>query len=77
MSIEEAKQYIKATTLYGNENAPIGSSARSYFECELRCFLAGYNRGVDDSVGVYMRSCDYTTDKEIKGLEEVLKLKIK
>lgn len=36
-----------------------------------------YNQTIDDSISVYMRSSYYTTDKEIKGLEEVLKLKIK
>lgn len=37
----EAIKYVKETTLYGEENAPLGSSARSYFETEKRCFIAG------------------------------------
>jgi hypothetical protein len=38
---EVAERLVKETTLYGNQEATIGSSARSYFETELRCVLMG------------------------------------
>jgi hypothetical protein len=41
-TIEEvAERLVKETTLYGSQEASIGSSARSYFETELRCVLLG------------------------------------
>lgn len=49
MTLDEAKLHIKKTTMYGNENAPIGSSARSYFESELRSFIDGYNKALEDA----------------------------
>jgi hypothetical protein len=38
---EAAERLVKETTLYGSQEASIGSSARSYFETELRCVLLG------------------------------------
>ena len=38
---EAAERLVKETTLYGSQEAGIGSSARSYFETELRCVLLG------------------------------------
>ena len=38
---EVAERLVKKTTLYGSQTASIGSSARSYFETELRCVLLG------------------------------------
>jgi hypothetical protein len=38
---EVAERLVKETTLYGSQEASIGSSARSYFETELRCVLLG------------------------------------
>ena len=38
---EAAIRLVKETTLYGNQEASIGSSDRSYFETELRCVLVG------------------------------------
>ena len=38
---EAAVRLVKETTLYGKQEATIGSSARSYFETELRCVLLG------------------------------------
>jgi len=38
---ETAERLVKETTLYGSQEASIGSSARSYFETELRCVLLG------------------------------------
>ena len=38
---EAAIRLVKETTLYGNQEASIGSSNRSYFETELRCVLVG------------------------------------
>lgn len=38
---EAAVRLVKETTLYGKQEASIGSSARSYFETELRCILLG------------------------------------
>lgn len=38
---EVAERLVKETTLYGDKNATIGSSSRSYFETELRCVLLG------------------------------------
>jgi len=40
---EVAERLVKETTLYGSQEATIGSSARSYFETELRCVLMGMN----------------------------------
>ena len=41
-TIEEvAERLVKETTLYGSQEASIGSSARSYFETELQCVLLG------------------------------------
>jgi hypothetical protein len=38
---EVAERLVKETTFYGSQEASIGSSARSYFETELRCVLLG------------------------------------
>jgi hypothetical protein len=38
---EIAVRLVKETTLYGSQEATIGSSARSYFETELRCVFMG------------------------------------
>jgi len=38
---EIAVRLVKETTLYGSQEAVIGSSARSYFETEVRCVLMG------------------------------------
>jgi hypothetical protein len=38
---EAAERLVKETTLYGSQESSIGSSARSYFETELRCVLLG------------------------------------
>ena len=40
---EIAVRLVKETTLYGSQEATIGSDARSYFETELRCVLMGMN----------------------------------
>ena len=40
---EVAVRLVKETTLYGSQEATIGSDARSYFETELRCVLMGMN----------------------------------
>ena len=40
---KEAREFVNRTTIYGAEKATIGSGARSYFETELRCFIAGVN----------------------------------
>ena len=69
----EAITYVKETTLYGQENAPLGSSARSYFETEKRCFIAGVNsklsKGIlneyaDDILNEYLNKLLCT--KEVK-----------
>lgn len=46
----EAIKYVKETTLYGEENAPLGSSAKSYFETEKRCFIAGVNSKISKEI---------------------------
>lgn len=40
---EMAHEYVTRTTMYGDRNAEIGSGGRSYYETELRCFIAGFN----------------------------------
>ena len=40
---KEAKEFVNRTTIYGDKKAIIGSCARSYFETEKRCFIAGVN----------------------------------
>ena len=40
---EVAIRLVKKNTLYGSQEATIGSSARSYFETELSCVLMGMN----------------------------------
>ena len=49
---KEAKEYVNKTTLYGAEKAPIGSGARSYFETELRCFIAGVNSKCSERIKI-------------------------
>lgn len=46
----EAITYVKETTLYGQEHAPLGSSAKSYFETEKRCFIAGVNSKISKEI---------------------------
>ena len=53
---EAAVRLVKETTLYGNQEASIGSSARSYFETELRCVLIGMK---------YQQERMYTEDEVI------------
>lgn len=44
---KEAKEFVNRTTIYGDKKAIIGSCARSYFETEKRCFIAGVNSKVE------------------------------
>lgn len=53
MTIEAAKLYVQRHSMYGNENAPVGSSARSHFESELISFIDGYNKAIDDALELY------------------------
>jgi len=41
---KEAEEYVLKNTLYGKRDASIGSGARSYYETELRCFIAGASK---------------------------------
>lgn len=46
---KEAHKIVMATTLYGSPKAEIGSSARSYYETELRCVILGINHQQEKS----------------------------
>ncbi len=73
---EIAERLVKETTLYGSQEASIGSSARSYFETELRCVLLGMqwqqeqdkNKYSEEEVLELLLNCPgpYLTDDEIK-----------
>lgn len=49
---KEAREFVNRTTIYGAEKAPIGSGARSYFETEKRCFIAGVNSKCSERIKI-------------------------
>ena len=67
---KEAHKIVMTTTLYGSPKAEIGSSARSYYETELRCVILGIEKQKENSLSdmqYYMEYCknhDYVTPQE-------------
>jgi hypothetical protein len=72
---EAAERLVKETTLYGSQEASIGSSARSYFEKELRCVLLGMkwqqkrSYSEEEVVDILLLSYSSISDKSLAGAD--------